>query len=750
MRRVRALVALTVLSTVTAGFAAPPVLGSTSPPESAVVLPQGRITHAGRWMTDERGRVVIVHGVNVPTKTLPADPVSLAFADDDATLLAASGFNAVRLTVERYAVEPTPGHFDDNYIARFLETVAMLERHGILSLIDFHQDEYGPVFFDNGFPNWMTMTDGAPNNYYVGFPLQYFANPALNRAYDHLWANDVGPSGRRLWDDDAGILARVAGKLAGARGLLGYEIMNEPWPGTIYPTCIQPAGCPLFDEGAYSAYHARIIKALRATDTKNLVWYEPLTTFNQGVPTYMVPPKDPQLGFAFHDYPLCGIVGDVGDSIGAPTPPDVGCTHDMVMANAQAHSNATGSALLETEFGATMETRRLLPALAQYDQSMMPWMFWSYTRYITAYTADGKALKPATGANVNQAMLATLARPYPQLVAGTPVGWRFDPTSKAFTFRYSPARADGHGAFAAGAETDVAVPMTQYPKGYTVAVYGGTIASSPNASVLRVRAAKGPGPVIVNIAPAGSALNVNSACPAGASRAGPLALQATGTSSPPGDLVVCTSATGTADGTLTFGTDSVMFDGRPSNPNLLAGYLGVDRKDTLTIVGCNHGDYDPNAPDDYSPTPDPYANNAMASLGKDTYTAPAGPVGPTSSCSPKPYDTGSSGPCGGAQDPERPPSASTAPTGSPLSVYQSGSGPPDPTRYGYAGVAGEFGGNNGASGYLQLTYGSGPAGDIATGGTSKGGGGTVAVGNDGRESGDRITPTGLPVTACQN
>ena len=30
-----------------------------------------------------------------------------------------------------------------------------------------------------------------------GFPANYLGMPALNRAYDHFWANDPGPEGRR-------------------------------------------------------------------------------------------------------------------------------------------------------------------------------------------------------------------------------------------------------------------------------------------------------------------------------------------------------------------------------------------------------------------------------------------------------------------------------------------------------------------------------------------------------------------------
>jgi len=172
-------------------------LASTSPRETqrSAAEPLG---HAWRWMIDSEGRVLITHGVNMPSKSLPAYPAALGFDDDDAALLVRLGFNTVRITVERYAVEPKAGQFDPTYVSHIADTVRLLARYGILTLIDFHQDDYGPVFFDNGYPDWMTVTDGLPNLWFSPFPTQYLDNPAQNRAWDHLWANDPGPDGKPL------------------------------------------------------------------------------------------------------------------------------------------------------------------------------------------------------------------------------------------------------------------------------------------------------------------------------------------------------------------------------------------------------------------------------------------------------------------------------------------------------------------------------------------------------------------------
>src|SRR5207248_9048924 len=143
--------------------------------------------------------------------------------------------------------------------------------------------------------------------------------------------------------------------------------------------------------------------------------------------------------------------------------------------------------------------------------------------YVVAAAKDG-SLQPASGANVNGAMVSALARPYPQLVSGTPSGWSFDPGTKAFSLRYSPQRANGSGSFPAGSETDIAVPAVEYSGGYQATVVGGTVVSNANAPVLQVRSVAGAASVTVSIAPgAGAVAQSNSTCPPDATSAGGVA-----------------------------------------------------------------------------------------------------------------------------------------------------------------------------------------------------------------------------------
>jgi endoglycosylceramidase len=151
------------------------------------------LSHAGRWITDARGRVVIVHGVNMVHKLAPYYPAAVGFGDDDAAFLARMGFDAVRVGVIWKGVEPRPGVYDGAYLNHLAATVRTLARHGIVSLLDFHQDMYDELFQGEGAPDWAVQDDGLPPVPRRGFPGNYETMPALQHAYDHFWDNSPGP-----------------------------------------------------------------------------------------------------------------------------------------------------------------------------------------------------------------------------------------------------------------------------------------------------------------------------------------------------------------------------------------------------------------------------------------------------------------------------------------------------------------------------------------------------------------------------
>jgi endoglycosylceramidase len=123
---------------------------------------------------------------------------------------------------------------------------------------------------------------------------------------------------------------------------------------------------------------------------------------------------------------------------------------------------------------------------------------------------------------VKQAKLDVLSQPYPQLVAGTPNAWRFDPATKIFEFSYSTKGPSGK-RFARRVKkrskralksrrTEIFLGRTRYPKGYRVSVRGGGIASKPRAGVLKLIACPSRRNVTVTVGPPGSGVHKRTSC----------------------------------------------------------------------------------------------------------------------------------------------------------------------------------------------------------------------------------------------
>jgi endoglycosylceramidase len=468
--------------------------GLTGLPAAAAAQP---VTgHAGRWITDADGRVLLTHGVNMVYKVGSYAPDEIGFDDDDAAFLAANGFDSVRLGVIWKALEPRPGVYDDGYLDRLAATTETLARHGILTLVDMHQDQYNERFEGEGAPDWAVQDDGLPAEPKLGFGPDYLFMPALNRAFDHFWANDPASDGVGVQEHYARAWAHVAARFAHEPGVLGYDLFNEPWPGSVYPLCVNPAGCPVQDRQLLAAMHTRVRDAIRAHDPAHLLWYEPFVLFNNGADTSL-PSLDPRAGMSFHDYCLWS------PTIGS----DTGCApfDDRVFGNADAHAAGTGDALLLSEFGATDRADELSHMVARADEHLVSWMYWAYTGFDpTTSGGDSQSLvidprKPPTGDNVKLDKLKLLAIPHARAVAGTPLATGFD--AGTFTLTYSTSRADGTGVFKPGALTTVAVPRVQYPHGYLVRATGATVTSPPDAPVLTLAALPGAATVTVTVTP---------------------------------------------------------------------------------------------------------------------------------------------------------------------------------------------------------------------------------------------------------
>ena len=276
------------------------VLAATGMAQAAPTPP---LSHAGRWITDASGRVVVVHGINMVYKLPPYYPAKAGFGDDDAAFLARIGFNAVRVGVIWKALEPSPGLFSSAYVSHIATTARTLARHGVLSLLDFHQDMYNERFQGEGAPDWAVQDGGLPNLPKAGFPTTTWRiRPCSTRSISSgQTRRDRAASGSRIASRAPGHASRR--RSSGRRRCSATRSSMSRGRGPRGNRALSPTGCPAFDV-KLKAFYARVFAQVRRADHRTLVWYEPNVLFNGGANTHLAPLGDARAGFAFHDYCL--------------------------------------------------------------------------------------------------------------------------------------------------------------------------------------------------------------------------------------------------------------------------------------------------------------------------------------------------------------------------------------------------------------------------------------------------------------
>jgi len=502
------------------------------PPSAAI---EGQIhSPGGPFLYDQQGRVVFFHGVNAvykhpPYELYPAagEPWDLGAAD--ASLMARLGFNVVRLGVTWKGLEPgtaaandpaicttgaphDPGQFSqaavDAYLRRVKQTVDVLGRFHIYTLLDMHQDVYNELFDGEGAPNWAVCTSGSPNIEPPGRWSQNYGTAAAGAAYRHFWTNDVVGDLQGEYDR---VWAAVATYFHGDPWVLGYDPFNEP-----FSTSLVTSGDEKFDGQLECFYTGRsfigapshgaapiscapgvpavgLIPTIQTADPGALVFYEPDIFSSRGSPNFVGPMPFANLVFNVHVY-----CGQRSGKTGNPT--------DIAACAAQEQRSLTmrsedrtdlgttaqpdGPAWFLSEFGATSNSTLLDRLTAEADRSLVGWAYWSWKFYADPTGSSAEGLVAANGSLRSTA--SVLSRTYPQAIAGRPTSMSFDPPSGAFHMVYVPDHA-------VRAPTAIFVPtQVHYPSGYCARVSGGRVTSKPGSEVL-----------LVENAPAGRSVSVS-------------------------------------------------------------------------------------------------------------------------------------------------------------------------------------------------------------------------------------------------
>jgi endoglycosylceramidase len=460
--------------------------GATVPPEVARL----RLETEGTRLLDAEGREVLLRGVNAGGRSKfepffpfpfaesglpdqagepPFDEAMRAYADR----VGAWGLNVVRLPFSWEALEPTRGAYDDAYLERYAALAGSLGSRGIRVVVDFHQDVFARPLCGDGFPLWaLPDPDAQPRADCTGWFLGYLGDAEVDAAFDRFWAGEDG-----LLEAFEAMWRRVAARLWPVVGVIGFEVLNEPHPGT--------ADQEAWARDVLTPFYTRMAQVVREEAPGALVFFgSPGTDAPEGATAVGVPGGD---GFVFgpHYYsPSVFIFG-----------PDAG-TYDTVaeLEPWAAVRDAFGVPLIVGEFGSVTGTegggRYMSACLDALDAHLLNGTAWEYSTARDDWNDEGYSVTGYGGEETPSAL--ALVRAYPRAVAGDLVSFAFDAATLEATLVYD----------ARPGVTEIAAPARLYPDGPASAVEGVDAATTYDRDAgLLVIETTGPGRATVSLGP---------------------------------------------------------------------------------------------------------------------------------------------------------------------------------------------------------------------------------------------------------
>ncbi|MGW0175877.1 cellulase family glycosylhydrolase [Rhodococcus sp. NPDC003322] len=439
------------------------------------------------YLKDDAGRSLILRGFNTASSSKSAPDGMPAFTEADLDREQTDmGTNFVRFLISWRSVEPEPGQYDQAYLDRVEDRVGWYAERGYKVMLDMHQDLYsGAITPDgrtgNGAPGWATYMDGLPVNERDRWEL-YYVEPGVIRAFDNFW-NTTGKH-PELTEHYANAWRAVAERFANNDTVVAYDLMNEPWGGSLQG--------PAFESGPLAALYQRTTNAIRQADQDSWVCVAPQAVgVNQGVPSGLTNIDDPRAGerriaYCPHLYPL---PLDLGDGYSGVSKDLTDATIETWRASIEhiAGNVLQGAPIILGEFG--LDTT--LPGAQEYLDRV-------YTEAremgagVAYWSSDPGPWGPYLEDGTRTILVDTVNKPYPRAVAGTPHEWSSSTDHLELTFRPDPAVT---------APTEIYLPRNGFPGDVTVA--GADVVTWDRQNrLLTVRTESGVDEVTVTVTPA--------------------------------------------------------------------------------------------------------------------------------------------------------------------------------------------------------------------------------------------------------
>lgn len=388
------------------------------------------------FLRDEAGRVLVFRGVNARVEGLfdvtfddgrvPLEEIP-EFTSEDALRMRELGLGALRLPINWSAIEPERGAYDEAYLARIEEVVALCRAAGVHVILDFHQDAYSKEIGEDGAPLWAIHP--APETLLEG-PLDDLearrTSPQVLAAFVGFFeTTDDDTADVMLQAAYSAMVRHVAERFASDPWVLGWDLYNEP----------------IGDDRRLIEFHSRLSETIREVDADHLLLFEPSSTRNltEIGPLARAPFPDPGGAYAVHLYTLAFLDSEMElDRI----------TKERLRPNierAMMEAARFDVPIFVGEWGIRPDSPGS-PLYVRYMHELMDEHFASATVWLWKENSQGSwgfhDYDEASGVFTERAaVVAAHARVYAEAIAGEPISMAYDRDALRFELRYQ-GRAD--------------------------------------------------------------------------------------------------------------------------------------------------------------------------------------------------------------------------------------------------------------------------------------------------------------------